>query len=120
MAWIDVVARLKFWGIDGTPGTINGIPISTQALAGNQFYANVTPFVLPDKSEIINALSDIYFNSPTARAMLDADNSGLDIWLANVTGQGSFTYPNLTIGVRVDLTDAAPRPPWAGVPSAGV
>ncbi len=36
------------------------------------------------------------------------------------TIQQTIPTNNSTIGVRVDLTDAAPRPPWAGVPSAGV
>jgi hemolysin type calcium-binding protein len=98
MAWIDVLARIKFWGVDGTPATINGIPISTGPLAGNIVYDNVTPFLSEElsdaKARIINALSDLYFNSPTARAILDAGTSGTDIWLANVTGQGSFTFAN--------------------------
>ncbi|MEA2878172.1 MAG: large repetitive protein, partial [Hyphomicrobiales bacterium] len=107
MSWIDVLARLKFWGVDGTPGTINGVPISTQNIGGNS-YSNVTPFVFEDKAPIINALSDIYFNSPIARAMFDGDTSGLEIWLANVTSvttPGSYTYANSrTAGI--DLNQA--------------
>jgi hypothetical protein len=29
MAWIDVAARIKFWGPDGQPATINGITVVT-------------------------------------------------------------------------------------------
>jgi hypothetical protein len=62
MAWNDVSSKLRFFGLpedglDGTPAFINGFASSVIGQA----------FGLDGKITILNALSDLYARSPTAR-----------------------------------------------------
>jgi len=87
MAWADVAAKIKFWGPDGTPLTINGVSVSS--------YGGVSQFSKAQKDEILAALQELYDNpnSITAHALLDAGAAAGDIWLANHTGFGSSSFP---------------------------
>jgi hypothetical protein len=97
MAWVDVAAKIKFYGVDGTPTLVNGIPAAGY---GGAFSALGT-----DKSDILTALEALYTNSLTARELLDRGVAGSDIWLLNRTGAGSGAVENSrTAGI--DLTQA--------------
>src|SRR5262245_50280219 len=90
MAWADVEAKIKFWGVDGT---LND--------AGLRDFG--TAFDSEQKGKILDALKDLYLRSPTARTLLDTGAS--DIWLLNRTGLGSKAFLNSRIA-GIDLKEA--------------
>jgi Ca2+-binding RTX toxin-like protein len=88
MAWSDVEAKIKFWGPDGEPEEVNGIPAAGYG----------TQFSPADKTAILNALHDLYDNSPKAQALLEEGVAIRDIWLLKNTATGadagSGAFPN--------------------------
>jgi hypothetical protein len=109
MAWSDVVARLKFWGVpvilpdgtidpngpDGEPPTVNGVAATGIAFTEDQ------------KQEILGALQDLYANSPHLQALLAAGTG--NIWLFNNTGStspGSKSSPG-TQTVKIDFNEVS-------------
>jgi hypothetical protein len=101
MAWNDVSSKLRFFGLpedglDGTPAFINGFASSVIGQA----------FGLDGKITILNALSDLYARSPTARSVLDQGAARGEIWLLqafNGAGSGAFTFSN---AAAIDLQQA--------------
>jgi hypothetical protein len=60
LSWSEVVARLKFYGPDGAPDTVNGV---TADGYGGAFSAD-------DEQAILDALQPLYANSPQLQALL--------------------------------------------------
>ncbi|WP_375411245.1 hypothetical protein [uncultured Bradyrhizobium sp.] len=95
MAWSDVAAKIKFWGVDDSPPLVNGISAAGYGGA----------FSPADKSTILSALQNLYDRSPTARALLDAGVATREIWLLNHAGQGSRAAINSGTAT-IDLDEA--------------
>jgi Ca2+-binding RTX toxin-like protein len=95
MAWSDVAAKIKFWGVDDSPPLVNGIEAAGYGGA----------FSPADKATILSALQNLYDRSPTARALLDAGVATRDIWLLNHEGQGSRARINSGTAT-IDLNEA--------------
>ena len=102
MVWSDVAAKIKFWGVDGSPAQVNGIDAAGYG----------TAFSPADKSDILTALQNLYDHSATARALLDAGVATRDIWLLNHPLAGSGAVPNS--GTATIDPDQASSLQWMG------
>ncbi|WGS24388.1 hypothetical protein [Bradyrhizobium sp. ISRA464] len=92
--WADIVAHIKFFGPDGTPATINGEPTDG---FGEFKDADV-------KKQIVDALADLYENSPSARGVLDEISAAQELWFfATTGGSGAFTSKGI-VGFNIDQT----------------
>jgi Ca2+-binding RTX toxin-like protein len=99
MAWSDVAAKIKFWGIDGSPAQVNGVNAAGYG----------TAFDPADKSEILDALLFLYINSPKAQALLEEGVATRDIWLFKntATGVNSGSKARLNSGTAsIDMIQA--------------
>jgi hypothetical protein len=83
MSWADVVAAINFWG-PGGPSNVNGIPV----IIGYPVAAATGQpgFSLQAQGAILAALQNLYNNSSTAQALLDAGAAAGQIWFFNLTG----------------------------------
>ena len=87
MAWSDVAAKIKFWGVDGSPAQVNGFNAAGYG----------TAFSASDKSDILAALQNLYDRSATAKALLEA-------------GVATRTFGSLTIQVEARELFLIPAP----------
>jgi hypothetical protein len=108
MAWADVVAAINFWTPGVSPPVVNGVTVAS-AYRGAQVFAGA------DQGNILAALQNLYNNSPTAQALLDAGVAAGQIWLFNVTGVTdqngnlvrSYSFPG-TFTAGIDLSKRSP------------
>jgi hypothetical protein len=102
MDWNDIRDRIKIYGPDGDPPTVNGVSVAN-------VYGNSPTFTASEKTRLHNALQELFERSPTARDLINKALLISDIWLVNVEsiGRGSFTTPapSRTAGISLGSVD---------------
>jgi Ca2+-binding RTX toxin-like protein len=110
MPWATVAAAINFWA-PGDPTTVNGV---------SGAYGSAQGFSAKAQASILSALQDLYNNSSTAQALLDAGAAAGQIWLFNVTNVtdqngnpvGSSSVPG-TLTAGIDLNQPS-QLQWMG------